>query len=96
MKQSAHKMELDQIRVVRADTFVFLDKCNEKFDFIFADPPYDMEKLPQIPGLIMERELLAEGGLLVLEFPSTLRVLDHPKPQELRKYGNSSFAIYQN
>lgn len=96
LKQSAHKMELDQIRVVRADTFVFLDKCNEKFDFIFADPPYDMEKLPQIPGLIMERELLAEGGLLVLEFPSTLQVLGHPKPQELRKYGNSSFAIYQN
>lgn len=96
LKLTAQKMNLDQIQVVRADTFTFLAKCNDQFDFIFADPPYDMEKLVEIPKIIMERGLLAEDGILVLEFPSTIRLLDQPAPLELRKYGNSSFAIYQN
>lgn len=96
LKQTAQKMELDEIRVIRADAFTFLDKCKDKFDFIFVDPPYDMDKLSQIPKIIMNKELLLEGGMLVLEFPSTIRLMESPEPLELRKYGNSSFAIYQN
>lgn len=34
---------------VRADVFRFLSKCHEQFDFIFADPPYALPQLEQLP-----------------------------------------------
>ena len=43
----------------------FINKI--KFDLIFADPPYDLEQLEEIPDLIFKYGLLKFEGLLVLE-----------------------------
>lgn len=97
LKDTASKLELHQISVIRSDVFKYLERaCEVPLDLIFADPPYDMELLPKIPEMVFDKALLAPDGILVLEYPSTLRLHDKPSPNELRKYGNSSFAIYQN
>ena len=36
----------------------FLKTCKQKFDFIFADPPYALKELPQIPDLVLNGCLL--------------------------------------
>ena len=56
---------------VRADVFRFLSKCHEQFDFIFADPPYALPQLEQLPDIVLSRQLLREGGLFVLEHGKT-------------------------
>ena len=71
-----------------------VSKNNEKFDYIFADPPYDIPKLPQLAHLILENELLKKGGLLIIEHPSTREMDSHPNFVEKRKYGYSSFSFY--
>lgn len=95
LSDTARKVEIETIVTVRSDVFTYLERYDrEPFDFIFADPPYALDRLPMLPGLIRERNLLKAGGLFVLEFPSTVRLPTTPQIAELRKYGNSSFAIY--
>lgn len=95
LKQSCEKLGISTITGIRADVFQYVERCRSQFDLIFADPPYESDKLIHIPQLIKEKNLLKAGGLLVLEFPSTKRLAEEPQPTEIRKYGNSSFAFYE-
>ena len=70
--------------------------CKKKYNFIFADPPYDVGQLPQLPQMILDNGLLKEGGILVVEHPSMRKLVEHPLFVETRKYGYSSFSFYQN
>ncbi len=95
LSESSKKLGITSIRTVKANVFTYLDRCTKQFDFIFADPPYDLDQLTQIPRLILDKNLLKPDGILVLEFPATRKLPDTPAPAEIRKYGNSSFAIYK-
>jgi 16S rRNA (guanine(966)-N(2))-methyltransferase RsmD len=94
INDTAEKMKLEQIKAKKSDVFKFITSCKNTYDFIFADPPYDIPKLPQLPKLIFEQELLNDQGLLVVEHPSTRQMEDHPNFIETRKYGYSSFSFY--
>lgn len=80
----------------KADVFKFVNSCKKSYDFIFADPPYDVGQLPQLPQMILDNGLLNEGGILVVEHPSMRKLVDHKLFVETRKYGYSSFSFYQN
>ncbi len=94
INETAGRMKLEQIKARKADVFKFIASCKNTYDFIFADPPYDIPKLPQLPKLIFEKGLLHEHGLLVVEHQSTRQMEDHPNFIETRKYGYSSFSFY--
>ncbi|MDR0264773.1 MAG: 16S rRNA (guanine(966)-N(2))-methyltransferase RsmD [Sphingobacterium sp.] len=94
INDAAEKMKLEQIKARKADVFKFIASCKHTYDFIFADPPYDIPKLPQLPKLIFDQKLLHVDGLLVVEHPSTRQMEDHPNFIETRKYGYSSFSFY--
>jgi RNA methyltransferase, RsmD family len=94
INDTAEKMKLEQIKARKADVFKFIASCKNTYDFIFADPPYDIPKLPQLPKLIFDQQLLHADGLLVVEHPSTRQMEDHPNFIETRKYGYSSFSFY--
>ena len=93
---TAKKMKLEQIKAKKADVFKFITSCKSTYDLIFADPPYDIPKLPQLPKLIFENNLLNDNGLLIVEHPSTRQMEEHPNFIETRKYGYSSFSFYTN
>ncbi|MGE8242971.1 MAG: 16S rRNA (guanine(966)-N(2))-methyltransferase RsmD [Sphingobacterium sp.] len=93
---TAKKMKLDQINTRKADVFKFITSCKSTYDLIFADPPYDIPKLPQLPKLVFDNNLLNNNGLLIVEHPSTRQMEEHPNFIETRKYGYSSFSFYAN
>lgn len=95
LSATASELGIDSIRTVRSDVFSFLDQCTDLFDIVFADPPYDLDRLPQLPSIILDKNILVPGGLFILEFPSTLTLPGIPVATQVRKYGNSSFAIYE-
>lgn len=95
LNDCSKKLGISSIQAVRADVFAYLERCSSQFDLVFADPPYDLDKLPQLPQLVLDRKILKKEGILVLEFPSNRKLEDLPAPKEIRKYGNSSFAIYE-
>lgn len=80
---------------VRGDVFRFLNKCKETFDFIFADPPYALPELEQLPTLVLEGHLLKEGGLFVLEHGKTNEFSTHPHFVEHRSYGSVNFSFFR-
>ncbi len=80
---------------VRADVLRFIEKCREQFDFIFADPPYALKELPQLPDLILSRPLLRPGGLFVLEHGQSNDFSLHPFFLEHRAYGSVNFSFFR-
>lgn len=52
IRSQAAKFHLDNLTVVRHNVFDFLPLCREKFDIIFADPPYAIDGLDTIPDKV--------------------------------------------
>jgi 16S rRNA G966 N2-methylase RsmD len=76
--------------------FRYIKSCKQQFDFIFADPPYALKELPTIPGLIFERGMLKEGGILVFEHGKENDFSSDPHFVEHRTYGSVNFSIFRN
>lgn len=88
------EVKTDKCFPIRGDAFKYINGSHEKFDFIFADPPYDLKDLNTIPGLILENGLLKEDGLLVLEHGKTNNFEDNPHFVERRVYGSVNFSFF--
>ena len=86
------------IKCIRSEALDFLKKTPEKFDLIFADPPYDLEieEFTKLVDQVMERDLLKEDGALIMEHSTRMKLLDHEFFVESRKYGSSSFSFFAN
>ena len=80
---------------IKGDVFKYLSQCREKFDFIFADPPYVLTEISELPDMIMERDLLREDGLLVVEHGKEHDFSQHPRFVEHRQYGSVNFSFFQ-
>ena len=75
--------------------FRFLRSCHQQFDFIFADPPYALERLPEIPSLILDNHLLAPGGVFVFEHGKHNDFSQLPQFVEHREYGSVNFSLFR-
>ena len=84
----------DKCFPIRGDVFKFINSTREKFDFIFADPPYALTNIADIPRIIFEKDLLKEGGLLVLEHGKENNFEEDPHFLERRVYGSVNFSIF--
>lgn len=81
---------------VRADVFKFARTTHRQFDFIFADPPYELEHLADLPDLVFKEGLLKPGGLFVLEHGKKSHFEEHPCFTEHRAYGSVNFSFFRH
>lgn len=95
IKDASRQHGLTQIKTFKADVLKYLQIETEKYDLIFADPPYDMPQIPELPKIIFDRDLLAEDGLLIIEHQSFQNLSQQPGFIEQRKYGHSSFSFFK-
>jgi 16S rRNA (guanine966-N2)-methyltransferase len=96
LKDCARQHGLTQIKAFKDDVFKYLQLETEQFDLIFADPPYDLNNIPEIPKIIFAKNLLKAEGLLIVEHQSMQNLSNHPAFVEQRKYGHSSFSFFKN
>ena len=89
------QLGIRNLNLIRGDVFKFLAACRTRYDLIFADPPYDLEQLPALPDIIFDREVLKEGGWLVIEHGKDTDFTDHPRHVETRTYGSVHFSFFQ-
>lgn len=86
----------DDVTLLRADVLRFLSKATGPYDFIFADPPYALPELTQLPDLVFdEPSLLASDGLFVLEHGQKQDFTSHPHFVAHRAYGSVNFSLFQ-
>lgn len=89
------KLGTDACIPLRGDVFRFIKSCKQQFDMIFADPPYGLKELPQIPDLILSRQLLKQDGIFVFEHGKDHDFSTHPQFVEHRNYGSVNFSLFK-
>ena len=91
------RLEADA-KVIRSDYLAYLNRCKEKFQIIFLDPPYAEVFLENALKCITEIDILQSGGIIVAERP-----LGKDLPWEFEgytrskdyKYGNTLLTVYR-
>lgn len=95
IKSQAAKFGMDNLTVVRHNVFEFLEICHEKFDIIFADPPYALEDLATLPDKVFSKDILHPGAYFILEHPEEYNFESHPRFIKEKKYGNVHFSFFE-
>lgn len=85
----------ENFKVIKGDVFKFLATCKTPYDFIFADPPYNLDRFGEIPGLIMNSRAVKEGTLVVVEHSKAYNFSELPHFLEQREYGSVNFSIFK-
>lgn len=96
IKSMSHKFECqDDIAVIKSDILKYLKNTGEKFDLIFADPPYAYQHHGEIIDIVFERELLKEGGILIVEHGKETSLENRTHFDFVRTYGGVHFSFFQ-
>ena len=90
------KLQYQNVAVIRHDAFAYTKACRQKFDVIFADPPYQLEGIEQIIENVFNNQLLNPDGWLVLEHSAVHDFSNNPKFFEHRVYGKLNFTFFVN
>jgi len=96
IRRTAEQLNYEQITVIRGDAFSFVERSRQKFDIIFADPPYELKGLEKIVEHVFANQLLKPSGWLILEHPREYDFTQHPNFYEHRKYGKLNFSFLVN
>jgi 16S rRNA (guanine(966)-N(2))-methyltransferase RsmD len=95
IKKTAEDLKLQNFRLVKSDVFRFIESTDEKYDFIFAGPPYALTTIDELPRLIFERNLLNEGGWFILEHTPRNEYKTVPAYLREKNYGTTVFSIFE-
>ena len=94
IKKTAGELKLENFKVLKLDVFKFIDQCADKFDLIFAGPPYALGNIDDLPKLIFEKQLLKAKGWFVLEHTPRNDYKKFPFYSTERNYGTTIFSIF--
>lgn len=95
IRKVAGELKTNSLNLVCGDVFRFLfNSKKEQYDFIFADPPYALKELAEVPKMIIERDILREGGIFIMEHPKTNDFSSLPYFYQHRIYGSVNFSIF--
>lgn len=95
IRKTMKELGVSEITPLKADVFRYVESTDLKFDFIFADPPYALPELKDLPDLIFKKSLLVDDGLFVLEHPKNYDFSQHPHFVQHRHYGNVNFSFFK-
>ncbi len=94
IKKTASELKLENFKVLKADVFKFIAQSADKFDFIFAGPPYALGNIDDLPKLVFEKQLLNNKGWFVLEHTPRNDYKKFPFYATERNYGTTVFSIF--
>lgn len=84
--------------VIRGDVYSLIPKLDEKFNIIFADPPYEQKEFIRLVELLLDSNIFEKNGILIYEhhknyeLPEKFNVL---KKVRDKKYGDSRISIFK-
>lgn len=96
IKQTAAEFDF-KIHAIKSDVYKYLESSSQKFDLIFADPPYDFDQqqFEKIVHLVFDRNLLNEEGMLVIEHSKYTKLEEMKNFSFQKSYGGSFFTFYE-
>jgi len=94
IKMTAERLGFEKISIYHNDIFKLIPRLKCRYDIIFADPPYDLDRITDIPGLIFDYNLLDKDGWFILEHGKDHNFSDQNHFKEERKYGSVYFSVF--
>ncbi len=95
IKKTADDLGLENFKVMKSDVFRFIESTTEKYDFIFAGPPYALTTIDELPKMIFENSLLNAGGWAILEHTPRNDYKTFPNYLREKNYGTTIFSIFE-
>lgn len=95
MKKTQSELKETTWTILKQDVFKFIPKLEQRFDLIFADPPFGLKDVLSLPELISSSNLLEEDGVLIIEHGRETDFSHHAFFEEIRKYGGVNFSFFK-
>jgi len=83
------------IKPIHIDVKAYLKTCRVKYDIVFADPPYELGWLKDIPDLVIGSGVIKDDGFFILEHPRDMSFSDNKSFFEHRNYGGVNFSFFR-
>ena len=94
IKKTVEALGIKNLKLIRTDVFRFILDCKDKFDLIFAGPPYALKNIDDLPRLVIQKELLKPGGWFILEHTPRNNYEGWPMFATVRNYGTTVFSFF--
>ena len=95
LKKSQAALNDNCWRIIRDDVFRFIRRCSAEYDLIFADPPYALKELGEIPNMILNGNMLKEDGIFIFEHGKDYDFSQHPQFVRHIAYGSVNFTFFK-
>ncbi|MDP4262124.1 MAG: RsmD family RNA methyltransferase [Bacteroidota bacterium] len=96
IKKTSKELRIENLHVIKMDVFKFIRQCTEKFDLVFAGPPYALTNIDDLPRQVFEKQLLSPKGWFILEHTPRNSYKTFPFYKTERNYGTTVFTIFVN
>ncbi len=96
IKKTSQALGFVNFQILKMDVFKFIAQSTNKFDLIFAGPPYALTTIDDLPILIFEKKLLNYNGWFILEHTPANNYTQFPFYKTSRNYGTTVFSIFIN
>ncbi len=96
IKSNIDSLKIENAKVIMLDVFQFIKTASEKYDFIFAGPPYALATIDDIPDRIFEQKLIEVNGIFILEHTPRNNYEKHPNFFKVKNYGTTIFSFFEN
>ena len=81
-------------KIVKTDALKFIAITRERWEIVFIDPPFQHD-LTEYAQVALQRKLLETGGVLIVQHPDKLRLLEQPGyTLERREYSSNALSLY--
>jgi len=94
MANQAQALGTDDLHPVCANAWAYLERPLTQFDVVFADPPYDLPHLADLPVRVRDSGMVVPGGWFILEHGERTCVDHHPGFVLHRNYGHVHFSLF--
>lgn len=96
ISRSARQLGIGNVvNAIHCNVFDFLGICTRKYDIVFADPPYAIDGLQNIPDKVLSCDILHPDCYFILEHPAEFSFGNHPLFVKTKKYGNVHFSFFR-
>lgn len=95
IKRILKELAIENVKAIHIDVKAYLRTCSVKYDIVFADPPYELAWLREIPDMLFGAGVLAPEGFFILEHPRGLDFSKHTCFFEHRNYGGVNFSFFR-
>ena len=95
IKKILSELDLRNVKPIRIDVRAYLKTCSIKYDIVFADPPYELSWLSELPDIVTQANVIKDDGFFILEHHRDLSFTGHKLFFEHRNYGGVNFSFFK-